>query len=333
MTFLKVSELFKNYAGDLALHWLAGQIGGNRNILLKTDQKVANVGYLNLIHPHQIQIIGLYELAYLDALARNVYQDALKRLFASENLACIIVVDEALLPADLQHYADHHHIPLFTSQLAGEQVINYLHATFARLLAQRVTLHGVFMDVLGMGVLIMGDSGTGKSELALELVSRGHRLVADDAPEFTKIAPQVISGACALGMTPFLEVRGLGILNVQALFGDSAVKKDKYLRLIVKLEHMTPEHLKQIDRLQSEQRYRRILDVDIPEIILPVAPGRNLSVLLECAVRNHSLKMQGYNATTDFCDRQQQAMRMIQAEMEGEAISQQNLLPKAVKAG
>ena len=171
-----------------------------------------------------------------------------------------------------------------------------------------MTLHGVFMDVLGMGVLIMGDSGTGKSELALELVSLGHRLIADDAPEFSRIASETISGSCPFGMNAFLEVRGLGILNVQALFGDSAIKKDKYLRLIVHLEQMTPERLRKIDRLQGDYRLRNVLGVDIPEIWLPVAPGRNLAVLLECAVRNHSLKIQGYNAADDFCEQQRQAM-------------------------
>jgi HPr kinase/phosphorylase len=178
------------------------------------------------------------------------------------------------------------------------------------MLAQRTTLHGVFMDVLGVGVLIMGDSGTGKSELALELVSRGHRLIADDAPEFSRVDMDTISGTSLWGLTPFLEVRGLGILNVQALFGDSAIKREKHLRLIVQLEQMTPERLRNIDRLQGDYRGRRVLGVDIPEIGLVVAPGRNLSVLLECAVRNHSLKVQGYNAADDFCERQQQAMRM-----------------------
>ncbi|MDY6991985.1 MAG: HPr(Ser) kinase/phosphatase [Pseudomonadota bacterium] len=308
MTLLSVNELFQNHVEALALSWLAGQTGSHRTILLETDRKLAHVGYLNLIHPHQIQIIGLYELAYLDALAQDAHRDALEKLFSNDNLTCIIVVDSPVVPPELIQAADEQNIPLLVSQLSGETVINYLHTTLSRLVAQRMTLHGVFMDVLGMGVLIRGDSGTGKSELALELVSRGHRLVADDAPEFYKITPEAITGACPLGMTPFLEVRGLGILNVQALFGDSAVKKDKYLRLIVQLEHMTLERLKNIDRLQGDYRIRRILGVDIPEIGLPVAPGRNLAVLLECAVRNHSLKMQGYNAADDFCARQQQAM-------------------------
>jgi len=308
MTLLSVNELFQNHVEALALSWLAGQAGNHRTLLLETDRKLAHVGYLNLIHPHQIQIIGLYELAYLDALAQDAHRDALEKLFSNDNLTCIIVVDSPAVPPELIQAADEQNIPLLVSQLSGETVINYLHTTLSRLVAQRMTLHGVFMDVLGMGVLIRGDSGTGKSELALELVSRGHRLVADDAPEFYKITPEAITGACPLGMTPFLEVRGLGILNVQALFGDSAVKKDKYLRLIVQLEHMTLERLKNIDRLQGDYRIRRILGVDIPEIGLPVAPGRNLAVLLECAVRNHSLKMQGYNAADDFCARQQQAM-------------------------
>jgi len=306
-----INELFNNHVDGLALNWLAGQQGGHRALQLETDQKLAHLGYLNLIHPHQIQIIGLYELAYLDALAKIAYQDTLKQLFDNENLTCIFIVDNPHPPIDLIQAAESHQIPLFTSQFSGEHVINYLHTTFAGLLAQRVTLHGVFLDVLGMGVLIMGDSGIGKSELALELVSRGHRLIADDAPQFSKIAPNIISGTCPLGMNAFLEVRGLGILNVQALFGESGIKKDKYLRLIVHLEQMTAERIQNIDRLQGDYRVRRILGIDIPEICLPVAPGRNLAVLLECAVRNHSLKTQGYNAADDFCERQQRAMRLV----------------------
>jgi len=314
MTALTVHDLYEHHAEELGLNWMAGQAGSMQKVELAADHKLGNVGYLNLIHPHQIQVLGIYELTYLESLAPNVYQDALRQLFENQKLACIIIIDTDLqlfqVTTDLQSWADEYGIPLFSSAIAGEQIINYLHSTFMHLFAQRTTLHGVFLDVLGMGVLIMGDSGTGKSELALELVSRGHRLVADDSPEFYRIAPQTINGTCPLNMTPFLEVRGLGVLNVQALFGDSAVKKDKYLRLIVQLEHMTPTRMQEIDRLQGEYRMRRVLDVEIPEISLPVAPGRNLAVLLECAVRNHSLKTQGYNAADDFCERQRVAIQM-----------------------
>ncbi len=308
MVKLSITELFEQHAHDLALTWLVEQDDNQRALVLEHNQKLANVSYLNLIHPPQIQIIGIHEFAYLNNLDKDFYKNTITQLFKNSSLACIILVDYSTIPQDLRKAAEHYKVPILTSELSGEVVINYLYTTITRLLSQHITLHGVFMDVLGTGVLIMGDSGTGKSELALELVSRGHRLIADDAPEFSKTQPQIIVGTCPLGMNAFLEVRGLGVLNVQALFGDSATEKDKDLRLIVQLRHMTAVDLKNIDRLQGDYRVRTVLGTDIPEISLPVAPGRNLAVLLECAVRNHSLKSQGYNAADDFCEQQRQAM-------------------------
>ncbi|MDM8566531.1 HPr(Ser) kinase/phosphatase [Candidatus Halobeggiatoa sp. HSG11] len=308
MIKLSIEELFENHANSLGLTWLAGQKSNQRALVLEQDQKLANVSYLNLIHPPQIQIIGTHELAYLNSLSTDFYKNTITQLFKNSSLACIIVVDNPSISPALRKAAEHYKVPILTSTLSGEFVINYLYTTITKLLSQPVTLHGVFMDVLGMGVLIMGDSGTGKSELALELVSRGHRLIADDAPEFSKISPQTIVGTCPSDMNAFLEVRGLGILNVQALFGDSATKKDKYLRLIVQLRHVTSIDLKNIDRLQGDNRVRHILGTEIPEVSLPVAPGRNLAVLLECAVRNYSLKSQDYNAADDFCEKQRQLM-------------------------
>jgi HPr kinase/phosphorylase len=310
MAPLSVDTLFEKHTHNLTLQWLAGENGKQRCICFETEQNVATIGYLNFVRPQQIQIIGFYELAYLEALPPHVGEDMLVRLFTNDKLVCVIIVDDVLVSPKIIDYADQYHVPLIASQLAGEKVINYLHETFSRLLAQRITLHGVFMDVLGVGVLITGDSGIGKSELALELVSRGHRLVADDAPEFIRVSPERVRGSSTcVGMEPFLEVRGLGILNVQALFGDSAVKKEKYLRLIVRLEPLTLERLKNAERLREEHNTRCVLEVDIPEICLPVAPGRNLAVLLECAVRNHSLQDQGYDAVKDFCQRQRRAMQ------------------------
>lgn len=310
MTVLTVEELYKNHADELSLHWLAGESGSERPIQLEVNRTLGSVGYFNLIHPHQIQLIGAYEKDYFGTIEKSLYQSTLKKLFEHENISCIILIDNIEIPADLKRFAEKYQVPLFTSQFSGENVINYLHTLFAKMTAPRISLHGVFMDVLGIGVLIMGNSGTGKSELALELVSRGHRLVADDTPEFYRISSTTLSGTCPVaGMTPFLEVRGLGILNVQALFGDSAIKKEKFLRLIVQLEHMTTQQLHNIDRLQGDYRMRRVLEVDVPEIGLPVAPGRNLAVLLECAVRNYSLKEQGYNAADEFCTLQRQLIQ------------------------
>ncbi|MCK5876473.1 MAG: HPr(Ser) kinase/phosphatase [Candidatus Marithrix sp.] len=306
MIKLSIKELFDNHANNLALTWLAGH--NQRILTLEQEQKLVNVGYLNLIHPPQIQIIGSHELAYLNSLDTNFYKNTITQLFKNSSLACIIIVDSPDISPALKKAAEHYKVPILVSELSGEFVINYLLITITGLLSKPITLHGVFMDVLGMGVLIMGDSGTGKSELALELVSRGHRLVADDAPEFSKTLPQTIIGTCPLGMNAFLEVRGLGILDVQTLFGDSATKKEKHLRLIVQLRHVTSMDLKNIDRLQGDNRVRQILGIEIPEISLPIAPGRNLAVLLECAVRNHSLKTQGYNAADVFCEQQRQAM-------------------------
>ena len=163
------------------------------------------------------------------------------------------------------------------------------------------------MEVMGLGVLLTGPSGVGKSELALELLSRGHRLVADDAPEFRRTAPDTVHGSCPPMLTDFIEVRGLGILNVRAMYGNNAVMPHKRLHLIIHLQPLTENgNVPAFDRLDTNQRHRAILEVDIPEVILPVAAGRDLAVIIEAAVRNHVLYLNGYNAAEDFIERQQQ---------------------------
>jgi len=162
--------------------------------------------------------------------------------------------------------------------------------------------------VLGMGVLLTGDPAVGKSELALDLITRGSRLVADDAPEFTRIAPDIVSGTCPPLLREFLEVRGLGILNIRAMFGDSSIKRQKYLRLIVHLKRMSADQISSMDRLSGTHANLDVLGVSIPHVTVPVAPGRNLSVLVESAVRNHLLRLKGYDATEVLIERQQQAI-------------------------
>jgi HPr kinase/phosphorylase len=179
---------------------------------------------------------------------------------------------------------------------------HYLATYFAEI----ITLHGVFMEVMGTGVLITGESSIGKSELALELLTRGHRLIADDATEFARIAPDTLNGNCPEMLRDFLEVRGLGILNVRAMFGDSAIKQNRNLRLIIVLQDL--EEATEIDRLHGSRQMRSIQEVDIPEVTLPVAPGRNLAVLLEAAVRNHILIAKGYDASAAFIERQKQRL-------------------------
>lgn len=328
---ISVGELFEKYGERLMLQWIAGKNGGNKTITPEeyrpnshnyikddmddltsepqdTDVKLTGkslVGYLNLIHPHQIQIMGNVELDYLEGLRDITRHDTVKQLISQEP-ACIIVAEECEPPAFLTLRCNENNIPLITSTLSSTQLSESLRYYLTNLFADTTVLHGVFMEVMTIGVLLTGPSGIGKSELALELIARGHsRLVADDAPRFSRIAPDIVRGNCPEVLRDFLEVRGLGIINVRKLYGDSSIKNEKYLRLIIQLERMDEKRLMQLDRLEGSYRTRRVLDVEIPEITLPVAPGRNLSVLLECAVRNHVLRVGGYNAAEEFVEKQQ----------------------------
>lgn len=328
---ISVSELFTKHADKLCLNWIAGKRGGDR-IIVTEEQLVHRydlgaddmdnsgehrlpppaertgkslVGYLNLIHPHQIQILGDVELDYLDNLRDITRHDTVKQVISQEP-ACIIIAEDKTSPPFLTQRCNDSDVPLFTSSLSSTRLSDSLRYYLTNLLAEITVLHGVFMDVMGIGVLITGPSGIGKSEVALELIARGHsRLIADDAPKFSRIAPDIVSGSCPEILRDFLEVRGLGIINVRKLYGDNCIKNEKYLRLIIRLEPMEQKQLMTLDRLEGSYRTQKVLDVEIPEITLPVAPGRNLAVLLECAVRNHVLRMEGYNSSSEFIEKQQ----------------------------
>lgn len=304
---LTVADLFDTLQARLALDWVAGQNGRRRTIRYQTGDDRSNislVGHLNFIHPHRIQLIGQTELRYLDGLRSNSRKDAIKQLFGDES-DLIILSEGQPLPDDMRQRADAAPLPVLASPLPSQEIISHLQYFYGSLFAERMTLHGVFMEVMGIGVLITGDPSVGKSELALELVSRGHRLIADDIPEFARVAPDVISGSCPELLRDFLEVRGLGILNIRAMFGDSAIKQRKYLRLVIHMEKMNEAQLRGIDRLHGSRRTREILGIEIPEITLPVAPGRNLAVMVEAAARTHILSTKGYDAGQVFIERQQ----------------------------
>ncbi len=321
---LTVEELYKQHGERLELSWAAGMPGGGQVIVperglhsaagngkgsrKRGKQTAGNktlIGYMNLIHPNQIQVLGKVELKYFNELRDISRQDALTQLF-QDSPACIIIAEDSPVPTALKRKCNEKNTPLFTSTLSSIVLTESLHYYLTNLFADRLTLHGVFMEVMAIGVLITGPSGIGKSELAMELITRGHRLVADDAPQFSRIAPDIINGTCPEPLQDFLEVRGLGIVNVRELFGDSAIKSSKYLRLITRLEPMANSQLLKLDRLEGSYRFNNVLGLDIPEITLPVAPGRNLSVLLECAARNHILRTSGYNAADDFSERQRE---------------------------
>jgi HPr kinase/phosphorylase len=306
-TTLEIQSLYKALQEKLGLVWLTGEQYKEDPVHTsgENSQEVSLVGHLNLIIQHRVQVLDRKELEYLDSLKKNSRKDAISQLFSGQTK--LIVIAKGLPPpTDLEAAAAVSQTPILSSALPSQDVIENLQHYLANYFADIITLHGVFMEVLGTGVLITGDSSIGKSELALELLTRGHRLIADDATEFSRVAPDTLLGTCPEMLRDFLEVRGLGILNVRAMFGASAIKQHRNLRLIVVLQDI--EEAIEMDRLHGSRQIRKIQDVNIPEITLPVGPGRNLAVLLEVAVRNHILNAKGYDASQAFIDRQKRRL-------------------------
>jgi len=306
---LTARQLFEDLREKLRLEWLAGSRGADDPIAGKSPEAGAHalVGGLNWIHPNRVQVIGHTELSYLTGLDKAAFQDTLQSLFAAQPAALLFSEGVTAQPPFIEA-AEASGTPLFRSPLPDNQLIFELQYYLTNALAEPITVHGVFMEVLGVGVLLTGDAGIGKSELALELVTRGHRLIADDAPVFSRIAPDILNGTCPPLLTGFLEVRGLGVLNILAMFGDSAIKSNRYLRLILHLERQDHRRLAEMDRLGGSVSSRQVLGIHIPEITIPVAPGRSLAILAEAAVRNYLLRRNGYNASRDFADRQQRLL-------------------------
>jgi HPr kinase/phosphorylase len=309
MPRLSVQQLFDDRRERLGLSWAAGKSGGARQFTGEMLHKpgVGLIGHLNLIHPLLAQVLGRREIEYLERLEPPVRERTMEGICKGD-IVSIIVADDAPAPALLVECADRAGVPLIRSSEPSQHVINVLRPYMQQELGEVTTLHGVMLDVLEIGVLITGDSSIGKSELALELISRGHGLVADDVVELQQIGPETIQGRCPPMLRDFLEVRGLGVLNIRSIFGETAVRPRKALRLIVQLD--PPEAgLEPKDRLATRAGTQDILGVEIPTVTLAVAPGRNLAVLVEAAVRNHILITRGINSTAEFIARQEAAMR------------------------
>ena len=309
MPRLSVQQLFDRRRERLGLAWAAGRSGATREFTGEMVHRpgVGLIGHLNLIHPLLAQVLGRREVDYIDKLDAAVRRQALEGVCRSDIVA-IIVADGATTPSELAACANRAGVPVIASEEASQHVINVLRPYMQQELGEVTTIHGVMLDVLEIGVLITGDSSIGKSELALELISRSHGLVADDVVELQQIGPETIQGRCPPMLRDFLEVRGLGVLNIRSIFGETAVRPRKVLRLIVQLEPFEPG-LEPRDRLATRAGTQDILGVEIPTVTLAVAPGRNLAVLVEAAVRNHILITRGINSTADFIKRQEEAMR------------------------
>jgi HPr kinase/phosphorylase len=301
-----VAQLYEDHRDKLKLSWVAA-IGHDRQIELKQQGNYGAdvVGHLNLIHPERLQVIGEAEGAW----ALRVNSDRLRQQVADLMDAqppAVIVADGLEVLPQIMEACESTHTPLFTSPKACSAIIELLRIYLSRRLADSTSVHGVFMDVLGMGVLITGDSGVGKSELALELISRGHGLVADDVVELARIAPTTIEGRCPGMLRDYLEVRGLGLLNIRTIFGETASRRKMKLKLIVLLQK--PVAGIDAPRLPLDAQTQEILGVPVRKVVIPVAAGRNLAVLLEAAVRNNILQLRGIDSMGEFINRQQQAL-------------------------
>ena len=302
---LSAESIIVNLASKIKLKWVAGSEDPNRPLHeIDVNEHATLIGHLNLIHSNIIQVIGKTECEYLNSLDDNFRNSTLKQLFTNKTVA-IILSDDLPVPDLLCEYANNYNVPVLSCKADSNEVVDAARYYLHKLYATKEIHHGVFMEVLGSGVLITGESSVGKSELALELITRGHRLVADDAPEFTRIGPDILDGRSPSLLQGFMEVRGLGVLNIREMYGDNAIKINKYLRLIIHLVPYTKKNQHEFSRLKGTTEVRSILNVEIPVSVIPVAPGRNLAVIVEAAVRNHILRKNGYDASEQLIDAQQ----------------------------
>ena len=310
MAQINVSELFKQTRLKLKLNWIAGLDGGTKQLNSEkvTKPSLALIGHLNFVHPNRVQVLGCAEMDYLRSLSIIAMQQAISNLYSTD-LAAIVVANGEKAPKELVNAANINKTPLFTTPMQSPQLMDLLSHYLKQAIAESTSLHGVFIEVQGFGVLIKGNPAIGKSELALELITRGHRLIADDIVDFYRISPERLEGRCPELLQDFLEVRGLGILNIRALFGDNSVKPTKPLDLIIQLELADLQKPQELDRLNVKMQHEKILEVDITKVVIPIAAGRNIAVLVEVAVRNHILLMRGVNATQQFTKRQKQLMQ------------------------
>ena len=307
---LSADSLFEANAALLKWQWLAGQGNPERRFDDAAVEGASSgadlVGYLNYIHPYRVQILGWREVHYLVHADEADSGRRVRRVVGLEPPA-LVIADSQEPPPALVQACDASGIPLFTTQEPAAFVIDVLRAYLSQLFANRTTLHGVFMDILGLGVLITGESGLGKSELGLELISRGHGLVADDCVELLRVTQSTIEGHCPPLLQNLLEVRGIGILDIKTIFGETAVRRKLRLRLIVHLVRRdTPDQ--DFERLPTGNVRQDLLGVAIRKVLIPVEAGRNLAVLVEAAVRNTILQLRGIDTFKEFQERQRLAM-------------------------
>jgi len=302
-------EAFRNY---LHWEWVAGLGASERRfdeVAVRAARSGADlVGYLNYIHPYRVQILGEREIAYITNATPEDCARRISRIVTLEP-PVVVLADGQVAPPAMLAMCENAQIPMFATQDSSAFVIDVLRAYLSKHFADRVSMHGVFMDILGLGVLITGESGLGKSELGLELISRGNGLVADDAVDLFRINQTTIEGRCPELLQNLLEVRGIGLLDIRAIFGETAVRRKMRLKLIVHL--VRKETLERdYDRIPFEPLTQDVAGIPVRKVVIQVVAGRNIAVLVEAAVRNTILQLRGIDTYQDFVDRQRKAMEL-----------------------
>jgi HPr kinase/phosphorylase len=300
---ITVTEFLENAPARLELRLIAGdESASTRHITVPRIQKLglALAGFTHYIHPGRLQIIGQSEIWFLGQLSPHKRREAIDNL-ALEKIACVLVTKGLQPPAEFVEAAEEAQLPLLTTSLVSSVAINIVTDYLQEMLAPRTVRHGVLLDIYGLGVLLEGASGIGKSECALDLIAHGHRLVSDDVVEVRRIGTEQLTGSAPELLREHLEIRGLGIINIRDLFGVSAISSSKTIDLSIKLERW--DQASEVDRLGIDARAIEILGVSVPQVLLPVSPGRNLSTLVETAVRVQLLRVRGYDAAQRFIAR------------------------------
>ncbi|GAB3501641.1 HPr(Ser) kinase/phosphatase [Curvibacter fontanus] len=309
-TVVSAEVLFEEFRAKLKWEWVAG-LGASERRFDEVAVRAANsgadlVGHLNYIHPYRLQVLGEREVAYLTSATPEDCERRISRITTLEP-PVLVLADKQQVPPALLAMCEEANIPMFASPESSAYVIDVLRSYLSRHFADRASMHGVLMDILGLGVLITGESGLGKSELGLELISRGHGLVADDAVDLYRVNQDTIEGRCPELLRNLLEVRGIGLLDIRAIFGETAVRRKMRLKLIVHL--VRRETLERdYERIPYEPLTQDVLGIPVRKAVIQVVAGRNLAVLVEAAVRNTILQLRGIDTYQEFVERHRKAM-------------------------
>lgn len=298
---LPVADLLSEAPAELTLRLLGGRAGLRRDISIAVPERpgLALAGHPDTLQAGAVQVLGRSEVAYLARIPEDQRRLLLERLGAA-SIPCLLLTHAAAPHPDLLEAAERLAIPLLSTPRTTERASDLLGRYLEERLAPSVALHGTLIDIYGVGVLILGESGIGKSESALELILRGHRLVSDDTVTIRRVG-SLLNGTGAEVSRYHMELRGLGIINIKDLYGVAAVRERKDVDLVVKLDVWRED--KEYDRLGLDEKKHTILGVELPFIEMPVGPGRNLSILLEVAARHHLLKRKGYHAAKELAGR------------------------------